>query len=60
MKLLILMLVALSMTAAANIGSIPEQKDNATPILFVFDKDFAPYTYEENGSIKALSWIFSG
>lgn len=29
----------------------PEQSDNEASIVFVFDRDFAPFTYEENGSI---------
>lgn len=54
MKLLILILLALSLTATASAGSIPQQKDNSTTVSFVFDRDFAPYTYEENGSIQGF------
>jgi glutamine transport system substrate-binding protein len=31
-----------------------EQTDNKTSIVFVFDRDFAPFTYEENGSIHGF------
>jgi glutamine transport system substrate-binding protein len=37
--------------AGSTAASTPNQPDNATSIVFVFDRDFAPFTYEENGSI---------
>jgi glutamine transport system substrate-binding protein len=45
-------LIALVIVAAGSpAASTPEQVDNRTSIVFVFDRDFAPFTYEENGSI---------
>jgi glutamine transport system substrate-binding protein len=45
-------LIALVIVAAGSpAASTPKQVDNRTSIVFVFDRDFAPFTYEENGSI---------
>jgi len=46
-----IIMVAAGSTAASTPDRTLEQADNATPIVFVFDQDFAPFTYEENGSI---------
>ncbi|MHB8117281.1 MAG: cytidine deaminase [Methanothrix sp.] len=46
-----IIIVAAGLTAASTPASTPEQADNGTSIVFVFDRDFAPFTYEENGSI---------
>jgi len=37
--------------AGSTAASAPKQPDNKTSIVFVFDRDFAPFNYEENGSI---------
>ena len=45
-------IIAIIMVAAGSTAaSTPRQVDNATSIVFVFDRDFVPFTYEENGSI---------
>ncbi len=36
------------------VDSTSEQADNETSVRFVFDRDFAPFTYEENGSIHGF------
>ncbi|MDD1752489.1 MAG: hypothetical protein LUQ38_05300, partial [Methanotrichaceae archaeon] len=36
--------------AASMSASTPEPVNDGTSIRFVFDRDFAPFTYEENGS----------
>jgi glutamine transport system substrate-binding protein len=46
-----IIIVAAGLTAASTPASTLEQADNRTSIVFVFDRDFAPFTYEENGSI---------
>jgi glutamine transport system substrate-binding protein len=47
-------IVAAGSTAASMPASMPEQADNRTSIVFVFDRDFAPFTYEDNGSIHGF------
>ncbi len=52
---ILLGLIALTcFTAGLTTGSLvsePERVDNETSIVFVFDQDFEPFTYVENGSI---------
>ncbi len=48
--LIAFIIVAAGSTAA----STSEPADNGTSIRFVFDRDFAPFTYEENGSIHGF------
>jgi cytidine deaminase len=45
--------VAAGSTASMPAGT-PEQSDNRTSMTFVFDRDFAPFTYEENGSMQGF------
>ncbi len=55
-------IVTAGLIAASTPAGIPtgmptgtsEQADNETSIRFVFDRDFAPFTYEENGSIHGF------
>lgn len=48
-------LIAFIIVAAGSTGaSTSEQADNGTSVRFVFDRDFAPFTYEENGSIHGF------
>ncbi len=48
---LFLGLIALIIVAAGSTAiSAPVPADNGTSVVFVFDRDFAPFTYEENGS----------
>jgi cytidine deaminase len=51
LNIIALIVVATGSTAASTPAGTPEQADNGTSIVFVFDRDFAPFTYEENGSI---------
>jgi glutamine transport system substrate-binding protein len=46
-----IIMVAAESTAASTPDRTLEQADNATSIVFVFDRDFAPFTYEGNGSV---------
>jgi glutamine transport system substrate-binding protein len=46
-----IIMVAAGSTVASTPDRTLEQVDNATSIVFVFDRDFAPFTYEENGSV---------
>jgi hypothetical protein len=39
-------------------GAIDEKAYNGTPIVFVFDRDFSPFTYEENGSVYGFELDF--
>ncbi len=49
--LIALIIVAAGSTATSAPASTPEQPDKGTSVVFVFDRDFAPFTYEENGSV---------
>jgi glutamine transport system substrate-binding protein len=49
-----IIMVAAESTAASTPDRTLEQADNATSIVFVFDRDFVPFTYEENGSIHGF------
>ncbi len=49
---IILTIIAIVAIATGPTDAItPKQADNATSVVFVFDRDFAPFTYEENGTI---------
>jgi glutamine transport system substrate-binding protein len=52
--LLIAFTIITGVSAATMPGNMPEQADNGTAIRFVFDRDFAPFTFEENGSIRGF------
>jgi ABC-type amino acid transport substrate-binding protein len=48
-------LIALAAIAAGSTAAnMHGQTDNKTSIVFVFDRDFAPFTYEEDGSIHGF------
>ncbi|VVB69471.1 Cytidine deaminase [uncultured archaeon] len=48
--LIALIIVAVGSNATDTPISALDQPDNGTSVVFVFDRDFAPFTYEENGS----------
>jgi len=48
--LIALIIVAAGSIATSAPASTLEQLDNGTSIVFVFDRDFGPFTYEESGS----------
>jgi cytidine deaminase len=50
LALITLIILAMGATATSKPTSTLEQPDNVTSVVFVFDRDFAPFTYEENGS----------
>jgi glutamine transport system substrate-binding protein len=54
LSLVAFIIVAAGSTADSMPASTSEQADNGTSIRFVFDRDFAPFTYEENGSIHGF------
>ena len=52
---IILGIIAIIIVAAGSTTAIvPKQADNGTSIVFVFDRDFAPFTYIENGSLEGF------
>ncbi|MDD2754353.1 MAG: cytidine deaminase [Methanothrix sp.] len=50
LALITLIILAMGSIATSKPTSTLEQPDNVTSVVFVFDRDFAPFTYEENGS----------
>jgi glutamine transport system substrate-binding protein len=51
LAIIIIIILAMGSTATSKPTGTLEQPDNLTSVVFVFDRDFAPFTYEENGSI---------
>lgn len=52
--LVALIILASGSTVASTPANAPEQTYDEPSIRFVFDRDFAPFTYEENGSIHGF------
>ncbi|MFZ2472780.1 MAG: cytidine deaminase [Methanothrix sp.] len=44
-------IAVITAAAGSTAASVAKQPDDKTSIVFVFDRDFAPFTYEESGSI---------
>ena len=52
---ILLCIIAIIIVAAGSTAAIvTKQADNGTSIVFVFDRDFAPFTYMENGSLDGF------
>jgi len=49
-----IIVIAAGLTAASGPAGTSGQADNLTTIRFAFDRDFAPFTYEENGTIRGF------
>ena len=52
--LVALIVIASGQAIAFASSDLSKGADNATTVRFVFDKDYGPFTYEENGSVQGF------
>jgi glutamine transport system substrate-binding protein len=52
--LVALIVIASGQAIAFASSGLSKGADNATTVRFVFDKDYGPFTYEENGSVQGF------
>jgi glutamine transport system substrate-binding protein len=52
--LTVLIVIASGQANAFASSDLSKGADNATTVRFVFDKDYGPFTYEENGSVRGF------
>jgi cytidine deaminase len=52
--LVALIVIASGQVIAFASSGLSKGADNATTVRFVFDKDYGPFTYEENGSVQGF------